>query len=105
MAAKNHTVTDHSAPASKRVEQAVLDEAARTTVENAIHALYRIRRLALRAVETLSAKDGDAESFCMAITEISLLHGKVLDDCVTRVTGVPGVGCFDKYFIGKEAID
>jgi hypothetical protein len=47
-------------------------------------------------VDELSAKDGDGESFCMAITEISELHGKALDDCMRRVTGAPGVGCFDK---------
>ena len=90
---------------AKTTKQAVLDEDAQTTVGNAIHALYRIRRLALRAVDEVSGEDGDAESFCMAIAEISLLHGKVLDDCVTRVAGRPGVGCFDKYFIGHEAID
>jgi len=67
------------------------DEDAQTTVGNAIHALYRIRRLAFRALD-----DDDAESFCMAITEISQLHGKALDDCLTRVTCAPGVGCFDK---------
>jgi hypothetical protein len=82
------------------VTKRVFDEDAQTTVGNAIHAFYRIRRLALRALD-----DSDAESFCMAIAEISLLHGKAIDDCVTRVTGCPGVGCFDKYFIGNEAID
>jgi hypothetical protein len=81
----------------------VFDDDAQVTVVRAIHALYRIRRLALRAVDELSAEDGDAESFCMAITEISQLHGKALDDCLTRVTGTPGVGCFDKEFIDHEA--
>jgi hypothetical protein len=83
---------------AKTTKQAVLDEAAQTTVGLVIHALYRIRRLAIRALD-----DDDAESFCMAIAEISLLHGNVLDDCMTRVTGHSGVGCFDKYFIGHEA--
>jgi hypothetical protein len=78
---------------AKTTKQAVFDADAQTTVGLAIHALYRIRRLAIRAVDELP--DGDAESFCMAITEISQLHGKALDDCVTRVTGCPGVGCFD----------
>jgi hypothetical protein len=76
---------------AKRAMQAVFDEDAQRTVGNAIHAFYRIRRLAFRALD-----DSDAESFCMAITEISQLHGKALDDCATRVTGRPGVGCFDK---------
>jgi hypothetical protein len=70
------------------------DEDAQMTVERAIHPLYRIRRLAIRAVDDLP--DGDVESFCMAITEISQLHGKALDDCATRLSGHPGVGCFDK---------
>jgi hypothetical protein len=78
-----------------RVARPVLDGDAERTVTCAIHGLYRIRRLAIRAVDELPAEDGDAESFCMAITEISQLHGKALDDCVTRVTGCPGVGCFD----------
>jgi hypothetical protein len=72
------------------------DDDAQVTVVHAIHALYRIRRLALRAVDELGAEGGDAESFCMAITEISQLHGKALDDCMTRVTGHPFMGCFDK---------
>jgi hypothetical protein len=71
-------------------KQAVLDENARNTVEDAVHALYRIQRLALRAFD-----DEDVESFCMAITEISQLHGKALDDCLRRAGG-GGVGCFDK---------
>ena len=82
---------------AKTTKQVVFDQDAQTTVQLAIHALYRIRRLAFRALD-----DDDAESFCMAITEISQLHGKALDDCVTRVTGTPGVGCFDKEFIDHE---
>jgi hypothetical protein len=78
-----------------RVARPVLDGDAERAVTSAIHGLYRIRRLAIRAVDELSADGGDAESFCMAITEISQLHGKALDDCVKRVTGAPGVGCFD----------
>jgi hypothetical protein len=66
------------------------DEDAQTTVNRAIHAFYRIRRLAFRALD-----DEDAESFCMAITEISQLHGKALDDCATRLSGHSGIGCFD----------
>jgi hypothetical protein len=82
---------------AKTTKRAVFDEDAQTTVELAIHALYRIRRLAFRALD-----DSDAESFCMAITEISQLHGKALDDCATRLSGHPGVGCFDKEHIDHE---
>ena len=38
----------------------------------------------------------------MAITEISQLHGKALDDFVTRVTGRPFIGCFDEEHIDHE---
>lgn len=72
------------------------DDDAEATVGLVVNALYRIRRLAIRAVDELTAEGGDAESFCMAITEISQLHGKALDDCMTRVTGHPYMGCFDK---------
>jgi hypothetical protein len=93
MATSDCITTDHSDP-SKRV--ATFDDDAQVTVGLAIGAFYRIRRLAIRAVDELTTESGDAESFCMAITEISQLHGKALDDCMTRVTGHPGVGCFDK---------
>jgi len=76
---------------AKTTKRAVFDDDARDTVEKAVHAFYRICRLAFRALD-----DSDAESFCMAITEISQLHGKALDDCVTRLAGCPAVGCFDK---------
>ena len=86
----------------KTTKRAVFDQDAQTAVGEAIHALYRIRRLAIRAVDELTPGDGDAESFCMAITEISQLHGKALDDCATRLSGHSGVGCFDKEHIDRE---
>jgi hypothetical protein len=30
------------------------------------------------------------------------VHGKALDDCVTRITGSPFVGIFDKEYLDKE---
>jgi hypothetical protein len=79
-----------------RVARPVLDGDTERAVTSAIHAFYRIRRLAIRTVDELSADGGDGEFFCMAITDISELHGKELDDCMRRVTHAPGIGCFDK---------
>ena len=51
----------------------------------------------------MAKASGDAESLCNAITDLSQLHGKALDDCVKRVTGAPAVGVFDKEYIDREA--
>jgi hypothetical protein len=92
--AKTETAT--KAAAAGKTPKPVFDRDAEGTVFDAIHAFYRIRRLAFRALD-----DSDAESFCMAITEISQLHGKALDDCAMRLSG-HGVGCFDKEHIDRE---
>src|SRR5256885_6101887 len=83
-------------PMAKTKKSGAFDIDAQITVEQAVHALYAIRRLAIRVIDELGADDGDAESFCAAIREMSQLHGKALDDCGTRLSGHPGVGCFDK---------
>ena len=85
-----------------KVTPSVFDNDARNAVEGAINALYAIRRLAIRAVNELPRACGDAPSFCVAIKELSLLHGKALDDCVKRIARTPGVGCFDGEFIDYE---
>jgi hypothetical protein len=87
--------------ATKTTKRVIFDKDAQIAVEQAIHAFYAIRRLAIRAVGDMDTDSGDAESFCAAIKEVSRLHGKALDDCATRLTGHPGVGCFDKEFIDK----
>jgi len=82
-------VTDHSNPLA-------FDEKARAVVQNTVHALYVIRRLAIRALaEPTADGSGDAATFCYAIKQMALLHGKDLDQCVGRVTG-SSAGCFDE---------
>ena len=90
------------AKTTKKVTRQVLDEGAQITMHEAITAFHAIYRLSVCIIAELPRASGDANSFCMAITDISQLHGKALDDCVTRVTGHPGVGCFDKEFIDHE---
>jgi hypothetical protein len=72
---------------------------AQITLEQAIHALCAMHRLAICIIGELPTKCGDAESFCVAIREISQLHGKALDDCLIRVSGTTGIGCFDEELI------
>ena len=82
-------VTDHSDPPA-------FDKKAQATVRNTVHALYIIRRLAIAAInEPIAGECGDAATFCYAIQQMSLLHGKDLDECVGRVTG-SSAGYFDE---------
>ncbi len=74
----------------------VFDKDAQATIESAVHALYIIRRLAIRAIaEPIADGCGDAATFLCAIKQMALLHGKDLDECVGRVTG-SSAGCFDE---------
>ena len=90
------------AKTTKKVTRQVLDKDAQITVHDAITAFHAIYRLSVCIIAEMPRASGDANSFCMAISDISQLHGKALDDCVTRVTGHPGVGCFDAKYIDRE---
>ncbi|MBA3505468.1 MAG: hypothetical protein H0T80_06755 [Betaproteobacteria bacterium] len=48
-----------------------------------------------KEVLSVSFGCGDAATFCYAIQQMSLLHGKDLDECVGRVTG-SSAGYFDE---------
>jgi len=96
MANADSTITDHSDPHKR---EPAFDKKTQATVESAVHALYIIRRLATRAIaEPVAGECGDAATFCYAIKQMALLHGKDLDECVGRVTG-SSVGCFDGDYI------
>jgi len=66
----------------------------RRAIEPVIEAFFKIWRLADRTADELDARNVDGRIFLNYITQLSVRHGKALDDLYMQLSGGTRVGYF-----------